>query len=193
MDQARFQEACRKALAQKPLPQGIGTLGEKTLHRVLKAYFQPDPSKCEVRVGPYVADALTESGIVEIQTRSFYKLRPKLKAFLEQAPVTVGYPVPAVKWLIWISEGGEPTPRRKSPAKPTAGQALFELSSLGELLFQPGLQVCVLLLEVEEYRLLNGWGNGGKRGSTRFDRIPLALLDEAVSYTHLTLPTILLV
>ena len=83
-----------------------------------------------------------------------------------------------VKWLIWISEGGEPTPRRKSPAKPTAGQALFELSSLGELLFQPGLQVCVLLLVVEEYRLLNGWGNGGKRGSTRFDRIPLALLDE---------------
>ena len=53
-------------MAQKHLPQGIGTLGEKTLHRVLKAYFQPDPSKCEVRVGPYVADALTESGIVEI-------------------------------------------------------------------------------------------------------------------------------
>ena len=121
MDQARFQEACRKALAQKPLPQGIGTLGEKTLHRVLKAYFQPDPSKCEVRVGPYVADALTESGIVEIQTRSFYKLRPKLKAFLEQAPVTVVYPVPAVKWLIWISEGGEPTPPPEEPCQACSG------------------------------------------------------------------------
>lgn len=96
-------------------------MGEKTLHRALKAYFQPDPSKCEVRVGPYVADALTESGIVEIQTRSFYKLRPKLKAFLEQAPVTVVYPVPAIKWLIWISEGGEPTPPPEEPCQACSG------------------------------------------------------------------------
>lgn len=89
-------------MAQKPLPQGIGTLGEKTLHRVLKAYFQPDPSKCEVRVGPYVADALTGSGIVEIQTRSFYKLRPKLRqhrtiaeASAVESPIrqeTIGFP-----------------------------------------------------------------------------------------------------
>ena len=34
------------------------------------------------------------------------------------------------------------------------------------------------LLELEEYRLKNGWGNGGKRGSTRQERLPLDLLEE---------------
>lgn len=33
MDQARFLEACRWALSGERAPQGIGTLGEKALHR----------------------------------------------------------------------------------------------------------------------------------------------------------------
>ena len=42
MDQARFLEACRWALSGEGAPQGIGTLGEKALHRAVKYYFQPD-------------------------------------------------------------------------------------------------------------------------------------------------------
>ena len=52
MDQARFLEACRWALSGEGAPQGIGTLGEKALHRAVKYYFQPDPEKREVPVGP---------------------------------------------------------------------------------------------------------------------------------------------
>ena len=177
MDAERFARCCQAAASGARPKGGIGTLGEKTLHTVVKAYFQPDPEKREVRVGPYIADARTGDGLLEVQTRSFYKLRPKLEYFLSQGPVTVAYPVPAVKWLSWIAPGGEVTPRRKSPAKPPAGSVLFELSALGELARHPNFRLCALLLELEEYRLLNGWGNGGKRGSTRFDRVPLALLD----------------
>ena len=36
------------------------------------------------------------------------------------------------------------------------------------------------LLEVEEVRLRDGWGRDGKRGSHRYEYIPLALLDEVV-------------
>ena len=70
------------------------------------------------------------------------------------------------------------TPAHKSPLKPTAGSVLPELYQLGELLFHPNLRLCVLLLEVEEYRLLNGWSRDKKRGSTRFDRLPVSLLGE---------------
>lgn len=34
------------------------------------------------------------------------------------------------------------------------------------------------MLRVEDYRLLDGWSRDKKRGSTRFDRMPVALLDQ---------------
>ena len=92
--------------------------------------------------------------------------------------MTVVYPVPAKKTVAWLTEEGEVTPAHKSPLKPTAGSVLPELYQLGELLFHPNLRLCVLLLEVEEYRLLNGWSRDKKRGSTRFDRLPVSLLGE---------------
>ena len=57
MEQERFLEACRWAASRENIRQGIGTLGEKTLHSAVKYYFQPDPEKREVPVGPFVADA----------------------------------------------------------------------------------------------------------------------------------------
>ena len=35
-------------------------------------------------------------------------------------------------------------------------------------------------MDIEEYRLLNGWSKDRKRGSCRYDRIPVALYDEVV-------------
>ena len=178
MDPERFAETCRRVVAGEALSGGIGALGEKSLHLAVKCYFQPDPGKREVPVGPYVADAWTAEGIVEVQTRSFQRLRPKLQAFLSQGPVTLVYPVPAQKTVSWISEDGTVSPPRKSPAKPQAGHVLGELYQLRTFLTPENFRLCVLLLQVAEYRLLNGWSKNRKRGSTRYDRIPLALLDE---------------
>ena len=68
MEQERFLEACRWATSRENTRQGIGTLGEKTLHSAVKYYFQPDPEKREVPVGPFVADALVDGGVVEVQS-----------------------------------------------------------------------------------------------------------------------------
>lgn len=178
MEQERFLEACRWATSRENTRQGIGTLGEKTLHSAVKYYFQPDPDMREVPVGPFVADALVDGGVVEVQTRSLYRLCPKLDYFLSQGKATVVYPVPAKKTVVWISPEGDMTPPRKSPLKPTAGQVLPELYGLREFLGHPGFSLCVLLLEVEDYRLLNGWGRDKKRGSTRYERMPVSLLQE---------------
>ena len=178
MDAQRFAQACLWAVSEERQPQGIGTLGEKTLHSAVKYYFQPDPHQREVRMGRFVADALTEEGVVEVQTRSFEKLRPKLEFFLEQGRVTVVYPIPAEKTVIWVDSGGACTPPRKSPLKPTAGYVLPELYRIRDLLERDGLAICLLMLRVEDYRLLDGWSRDRKRGATRYDRMPVALLRE---------------
>lgn len=42
----------------------------------------------------------------------------------------------------------------------------------------PNLHLCLILIDADEYRLLNGWSRDRKKGSSRFDRIPTELVDE---------------
>ena len=63
---------------------------------------------------------------------------------------------------------------------------LFILS----LLDSPRLTLQLVLMDVEEHRLADGWGNDGKRGSHRAERYPTALVDtmtirEAADYRRL--------
>ena len=157
----------------------IGTLGEKTLHAVIKHYLEPDEANHEVRVGRFVADIATDKGITEIQTRSLDKMRKKLASFLETSPVTVVYPLPKTKWLLWIDEQtGEVTKRRKSPKQGAIYDAVPELYRIKPFLDHPRLRLCILLIDMEEYRYLNGWSGDRKKGSTRYDRIPTDLIEE---------------
>lgn len=157
----------------------IGTLGEKTLHAVLKHYYEPDASRHEQRIGRFVADIVKTDEIIEIQTRAFDRLRKKLPVFLSYSDVTVIYPVAATKWLVWLDpETGETTKRRRSPKIASPQDIFYELYKLRPLLEHPGLHFKVLMLELEEYRLLDGWNKSKKRGSTRFERIPLSVIGE---------------
>ena len=172
-DMQRFATLCgERSLARG----GIGTLGEKTLHAVLKDFLEPDAGAHEIRVGPYVADIVGEGGIVEIQTGNFDRLRPKLTAFLEVSQVTVVFPLTHFKWLLWVDPAsGEMSPRRKSPRAGNFPDAMPELYKLLPLLPHPNLRLTLLLVDLEEYRLRDGWSKDQKRGSHRYERIPLAL------------------
>jgi len=171
-EQQRFATLCGNV----PVRGGIGTLGEKTLHAVLKDFFEPDAEAHEIRVGPYVADIVGEGGIVEIQTGNFDRLRPKLAAFLEVSQVTVVYPLTHQKWLFWVDpERGDLSARRKSPRKGNYPDAMPELYKILPLLTHPNLRMTLLLVDLEEYRLRDGWSKDKKKGSHRYERIPLAL------------------
>ena len=78
MDKERFLQA----ISEDPNDSGVGTIGEKTLHSVIKRYLQPDPAYREVKVGcgKLVADIYDGETITEIQTRNFLALKKKLKA-----------------------------------------------------------------------------------------------------------------
>ncbi|NLW69782.1 MAG: hypothetical protein GX061_01685 [Eubacteriaceae bacterium] len=152
---------------------GIGTLSEKALHAALKDYFQPDKDKQEIKVGRYIADIATQEGIIEIQTRSFDKLRAKLKAFLEVSGVTVVYPIAGVKYICWIdTQTGEVTKKRKSPKKGSYYDSFAEIYKIKQMLLEPRLRLCLVIVDLTEYRFLNGWSEDKKKGSTRCERIP---------------------
>ena len=182
MNRENFSQALAAVLrGENARDKGIGTLREKTLHAVLKRYMEPYEGSHEVRIGSYVADIVGENGIVEIQTRGFNQLRKKLTAFLEVATVTIVYPIAYTKWLIWVDpETGEATGKRKSPKRGTVYDAFYELYKIKPLLTHPNLRVHLILLDMEEYRHLNGWSHDRKRGSSRYERIPTALVDEMI-------------
>ena len=173
-----FESACKRIIDNPRERPGIGTLGEKTLHAVLKNTLEPDQSRHEIKVGRFYADIANENGIIEIQTRNFNALRKKLEAFLQENTVTLVYPIPSSKWLIWIDkETGEFTPRRKSPKTGSVYDAFGELYKIKWFLTHPNLDLCLVFLDIVEYRNLDGWSSDRKKGSSRSERIPERLAD----------------
>ena len=178
-DQKAFEDAKKKIIGVDRQRLSIGTLSEKTVHAILKNYYEPDEDKQEISIKNYIADIYTDGKIIEIQTRQFNKLRDKLATFLPLYQVTVVCPIPHQKWLIWIDEeSGELSNRRKSPVKGNPYFAFPELYKIKMFLKDPNLKLRLLMLDMEEYRLLNGWSRDKKKGSSRFDRIPISLEEE---------------
>lgn len=181
MDVIAYQQAFNKVIHMDRERNKIGTLKEKTVHAVLKYYLEPRELYHEKKVMGYYADICTEQGIVEIQTRNFNLLRKKLSVFLDHYHVTIAYPIPYIKWIKWINEEtGEISEKRKSPKKGSIYSAFDELYKIKQYLIHPHLHLQLLLINVEEYRLLNGWSKDKKKGSVRYDRIPLELVDELI-------------
>ena len=177
----------------------IGTLREKRLHAAVKLYLCPDEACHERPVADLraeddfggksrrmVADILTDGHIFEVQTGGFFPLKPKVEWYLTHTPcaVTVVHPISAVKYLSWIDPAdGSILSRHKSPKRGRVRDVAKELYWLSDFIGDPRLSVRLLLLEVEEYRLADGWSRDGKRGSNRYERFPTELLGDVTLTT----------
>jgi hypothetical protein len=175
-----FEQAKLKVLLKQNEPHGFGTLQEKTVHAVMKLYYEPNEDYHEVPIEGYIADIYTGERIIEIQNGNFNRLRDKLNTFLALYPVTVVLPIPHNKWLIWMDEeNGSLSARRKSPVTGSVYSAFPELYKIKNFLTHPNLSFSFPLLDMDEYRLLNGRkSHDRKKGSERYDRMPLSLFDE---------------
>ena len=183
-DPKRCLQVCQEMASFQREQNGIGTLGEKTLHAVLKKYYEPDVKKHEVLVGRYVADIFTGTEIVEIQTRQLGKLRKKLSVFLEKYPVTVVHPIIGKKWVYWVNpENGECSKGRVSPKHGNVFDAFYELYQIKPFLVGKGMTLRIPIVSVQEYKYLNGWSRDKKRGATWIDRIPVEMEKEIVLRT----------
>lgn len=177
---ASYFEECRKAAIERERSGSlIGTLSEKTVHYTLKQYLSGDISYQEIKVGSYYADVCIHDHIYEIQTRQFGNLREKLAAFLSEYKVTVVYPVSICNYLRWINPvSGEISAPKKSPRHANPLQVFPELYRIRSFLSHPNFSLKIICLETEEYRILDGYGKQKKAGATKFDKLPLSLIEE---------------
>ncbi len=194
---AQFDKCVRTALISERRREGIGTLGERTLHLVLKCFLEPDTACHEVKLGRYVADICRDGEIIEIQTRAFAALVPKLRAYRPDYKVTVVYPIADAKHISWIDpETGETSERHKSPKRGRPWDVLYELYALRELLPFDGVRLMLVFMNMDEFKLLTGKSKNKKSlGATRFERVPtelcdIMLLEKPSDYAVLIPPTL---
>ena len=192
-----FNEACTRVREGDIPTQSIGVLKEKPLHAILKWWLDDNPAHHEISLScGKVADIFDGTAVTEVQTGSFSPLRKKLEVLLSDYPVTVVHPVVRRKYLRWVDpDTGEISPPRKSPRVGSFADGGKELIYLLPLLGHPHLTVRLVLIDAEEQRLADGWGNGGKRGSHRAVLLPLSVEDTldlrcAADYAALIPPTL---
>lgn len=161
----------------------IGLLSEKTLHAIIKKYICNEEIHHEVKLGSYYADIFYNDIVCEVQTRNLNKLREKLDYYLSKYEVYIIYPIVHTKYLSWIDTlTSEVSEFRKSPKTGKFSDCFYELYKIKMYLNNPKLHVRLMLIDCEEYRNLDGWSKDKKRGSTRFERLPLRLIDELNLY-----------
>lgn len=164
----------------------IGSLNESPLHRALKAWYARAGTRQEVPLDGFVADlVLADSGLVEIQTSGFGRMRRKLLALLPAHRVVLVYPVPVNRYLYrlppdGVAEPDEQVRPRRSPRHGTVHDVLHELVSLPEMLAHPHFELEVVLIDVDEYRVptrrrgREGWRTVERRLRAVHDQVRFA-------------------
>lgn len=185
MDKEAFTLACIRALGQDGAGfSGIGRLSEKTLHRTLKLYLEPDESFHEIECYGSVADIKNSTGIIEIQRASFAYLVPKLERFLPHSPVTVVHPIVAKKRVKRLdTETGEITSSGRTVKGRTLFDSAFEIYKLRSFIGREGFRLIVLMLDCDEYRIPDPKARHGRGGERRIEAIPTDIIAE---YTLVT-------
>lgn len=178
VDSVRFSEARARVLSEAEEEGGIGTLAEKSLHKILKYYLEPRTECHEVQTLGSVADIKNEDGIIEIQTRLFDRLPKKLEKFLPEYKTAVVYPIITEKNLVWLDrDSGEMSEMKRSPKHGRLTDVLPELFHLVPYFGDGRLTVVLVLLTATEYKNLDGYGKARKNHATRIDRLPTAIID----------------
>lgn len=183
----RFSHALNSAMMRvRGMHGSVGTQNEKLIHAVLKNYYAPYSDEQEIRIGRYFADAVSENGIFEIQTRSLYRLKDKLKDFTAAADVTVVYPVECETRSVYISadtgEVAKETAFRRSDPK---AKVFRELYSIRDYLTNERVRIIIAKLKTEKRVYFHGndipdMKNRRVRKDTQSEKIPLALKEEII-------------
>ena len=186
-DKERFSAALGAAMMNdsKGFHGSVGTQNEKLIHATLKNYYAPYSDEQEIKIGSFFADAVSEDGIFEIQTKALYRLKEKLRTFLEYSRVTVVHPVIGEYRTLFISEDSgeivDETPLRKQYSKLNIFEELY---SIREFLNDENLSIILVRLKTEKRVYFRGelpdMRNRNARKKVRTERLPLELCGETV-------------
>lgn len=159
-----------------PIPSRIGLAKERSLHAAIKEWYAQPGDVFEAGVDGYVIDLLRPLGpdgqklLIEIQTRNFTAIGPKLRALVSRYPVRLVYPIPRLKTIIRITAEGEVSSRRRSPKTGTVLDLFSELIRIPQLINEPNFSIEVLLIQEEEIRRADGRGSWRRKGVSIADR-----------------------
>lgn len=181
----RFSAALSAAMMRERGMHGsVGTQNEKLIHATLKNFYVPCEDEQEIKIGKFFADAVGEDSLYEIQTRSLYSLKEKLKVFTDVTKVTVVHPVEAESRTVYISsDTGEivkETPFRRIN---TNMKVFKELYSIREHLPNENLTVVLAKLKIEKRIFFSGNTIPDLRlrsvkKKLRIEKVPLELKEE---------------
>ena len=155
-------------------PKTIGTLREKSLHAALKQHYAKPSDEIEAKFEGYSIDIKRGAGkrtrLIEIQTRSFSSIKPKLVKLLPRYKITLVHPIAQEKWIVRYDTDGVLLSRRRSPKRGCVEDVFKELLRLPELVLHKNLRVEVVLTHEEEIQRTDGKGSWRRKGHSIFDR-----------------------
>ena len=177
-DVIKFDNLVSMCAVNGRVNSGIGTYSEKSLHFVLKNFFECESDYHEVAYKGFIADVMHGDSITEIQTSTLNGMQKKLDAFLEEKTVRIVYPLIKKKTIIWIdSDTGETERSDKSIKYETDYTLLGQLFYISEYLRDPALTVTVVDVEADDYREVSGNSPYRKKRAKKVDIVPTKLLD----------------
>jgi hypothetical protein len=140
---------------------------ETSLHRQLKALYARGAAHTEVKLGPYRIDVMSADRLIEVQHGSLAAIRHKITALLAAHRVLVVKPIIATKRIIYRGRrGGKIIRQRLSPKRGTLIDAFHELVYFTRVFPRDGLQLEIVLVDIEEDRYP---GHGRRRRWRRND------------------------
>ena len=143
---------------------GIGELQERSLHAQLKEWYATPRDRVEVPIEGYIIDLVRRGTLIEIQTRNFWAMKPKLERLLPHHRVRLVHPIAEEKWIVTTDTDGRVLRRTRSPKRGGYLELFRELVRLPTIVDHPNLALEALLVEVEELRCADGTGSWRRKG-----------------------------
>ena len=144
----------------------------------MKALYTGKNDKNEHKIDGYIIDVVKKTGLVEIQTKNFLKIKPKLKKLLVNHKIKLVHNIAAVKWLIKTDEQGNVLSKRKSSKKGNFYDIFNELIYIIDLIQNPEFTLEILVTEEEEIRCDDGKGSWRRKGVRIADRKLVGILEK---------------
>ncbi len=156
----------------------IGLINESNLHSALKDVYSGTDAVHESNVDGYVVDVIQNGSIIEIQTGSFTKIRPKIAELLSRYRVKLVYPIASEKTIVvYDSKKENVLYKRRSPKKGELIDIADEIIHIPGLITHPNFSLEVVLTKEEEIRSADGRGSWRRKGISILDRKLLDIIN----------------
>jgi hypothetical protein len=137
---------------------------EHSLHLAIKTAISLPGDQFEVKQDNYIIDILRGKMAIEVQTKNFSAIKPKLQNLTQKQQVRLVYPLTERKTLTYISKTGQIIEKRKSTKKGVFTDVFQELVRIPTLLGNENFSLEILFIDEEEVRCADGKGSWRRRG-----------------------------